>query len=95
MDELDVEHTVSVEYTIKQAELTVEAGEYKVSKGYDGTVNPGTGSGEFKVNGLVTGDSVTINADTAVLDTLDGGATGTRNKETIRKDRQAHSRYGV
>ena len=58
-----VDHTVSVEYTIEKAELTVEAGTYKVSKGYDGTKNAGTGSGDFEVNGLVAGDSVTINAD--------------------------------
>ncbi|MCI7692692.1 MAG: hypothetical protein MSR67_09985, partial [Oscillospiraceae bacterium] len=59
----ETNYSVSVEYTIGKAELTVEADTYKVSKVYDGTTNEGTGSGEFKVNGLVGEDSVTISVD--------------------------------
>ncbi|MBP1562529.1 MAG: hypothetical protein J6C38_02300 [Oscillospiraceae bacterium] len=50
---------------VAKKELTVSAGDFKVSKVYDGTTDAGTGNdGDFKVDGLVGNDSVTINADT-------------------------------
>ncbi len=49
---------------VAQKELTVSAGDYKVSKEYDGTTAAGTGSGDFSVTGKLAGDSVTINATT-------------------------------
>ena len=50
---------------VAKKELTVSAGDFKVSKVYDGTTNAGTGNnGDFKVDGLGGNDSVTINADT-------------------------------
>ncbi len=49
---------------IAQKELTVTAGDYKVSKVYNGTTAAGAGSGDFSVTGKLAGDSVTINATT-------------------------------
>lgn len=54
---------------VAKKSLDVAAGSYKVSKTYDGTTNPGTGSGALKVTGLLTTDTavavdVTIGAYT-------------------------------
>lgn len=56
-------HSVSVEYTIEKAELTVEAGTYKVSKEYDETTGAGTGSGTLSVSGIINDDDVTVKVD--------------------------------
>ena len=54
------EKTASVEYTIQPKEVTVAAGDYKISKAYDGTTSTGTASGALSVNGILTGDDVIV-----------------------------------
>lgn len=45
---------------VAKKSLDVAAGSYKVSKTYDGTTNPGTGSGALKVTGLLTTDTAVV-----------------------------------
>lgn len=64
---LTVTYTSSTHYgsdsatiTVAQKEVTVAAGDYKVSKEYDSTTGIGTASGALSVSGILTGDAVTV-----------------------------------
>lgn len=78
---LTVTYTSSTHYgsanatiTVAQKEVTVAAGDYKVSKEYDGTTGIGTSSGALSVSGILTGDTVTvITAPVAYTDANVGG----------------------
>ncbi len=78
---LTVTYTSSTHYgsdnatiTVAQKEVTVAAGDYKVSKEYDSTTGIGTASGALSVSGILTGDTVTvITAPAAYTDANVGG----------------------
>ena len=64
---LTVTYTSSTHYgsanatiTVAQKAVTVAAGDYKVSKEYDGTTGIGTSSGALSVSGILTGDAVVV-----------------------------------
>ena len=78
---LTVTYTTSTHYgsdsatiTVAQKEVTVAAGDYKVSKEYDSTTGIGTASGALSVSGILTGDAVTVvTAPVAYTDADVGG----------------------
>ena len=78
---LTVTYTSSTHYgsdsatiTVAQKEVTVAAGDYKVSKEYDSTTGIGTASGALSVSGILTGDAVTVvTAPVAYTDADVGG----------------------
>ena len=78
---LTVTYTSSTHYgsssatiTVAQKEVTVAAGDYKVSKEYDGTTGIGTPSGALSVSGILTGDAVVVTtAPAAYTDANVGG----------------------
>ena len=78
---LTVTYTSSTHYgsdsatiTVAQKEVTVAAGDYKVSKEYDSTTGIGTVSGALSVSGILTGDAVTVvTAPVAYTDADVGG----------------------
>ena len=78
---LTVTYTSSTHYgsssaaiTVAQKEVTVAAGDYKVSKEYDGTTGIGTSSGALSVSGILTGDAVVVTtAPVAYTDANVGG----------------------
>ena len=64
----------SATITVAQKEVTVAAGDYKVSKEYDSTTGIGTASGALSVSGILTGDAVTVvTAPVAYTDADVGG----------------------
>ena len=78
---LTVTYTSSTHYgsanatiTVAQKEVTVAAGDYKVSKEYDRTTGIGTPSGALSVSGILSSDTVTvITAPVAYTDANVGG----------------------
>ena len=78
---LTVTYTSSTHYgsanatiTVAQKEVTVAAGDYKVSKEYDGTTGIGTPSGALSVSGILTSDMVVVTtAPVAYTDANVGG----------------------
>ena len=78
---LTVTYTSSTHYgsasatiSVAQKEVTVAAGDYKVSKEYDSTTGIGTASGALSVSGILTGDAVTVvTAPVAYTDADVGG----------------------
>ena len=49
--------SATVNAVVEKKEVTVTAGNYKVSKTYDGTTNAGTATGELNVTGILSADS--------------------------------------
>ncbi|MEG2421909.1 MAG: YDG domain-containing protein, partial [Oscillospiraceae bacterium] len=52
-------HHVDIPFTIAKAPVTVAASGYTVTKAWDGTTNPGSGSGSLHVTGGVNSEQVT------------------------------------
>ena len=81
---LTVTYTSSTHYgsanatiTVAQKEVTVAAGDYKVSKEYDSTTGIGTASGALRVSGILTGDAVTVVTAPAAYTDADVGGQST------------------
>ena len=81
---LTVTYTSSTHYgsssatiTVAQKEVTVAAGDYKVSKEYDGTTGIGTPSGALSVSGILTGDAVVVTTAPAAYTNANVGGQST------------------
>lgn len=81
---LTVTYTSSTHYgsdsatiTVAQKEVTVAAGDYKVSKEYDSTTGIGTASGALSVSGILSGDTVTVVMAPAAYTDADVGGQST------------------
>ena len=81
---LTVTYTSSTHYgsdsatiTVAQKEVTVAAGDYKVSKEYDSTTGIGTASGALSVSGILSSDAVTVVTAPAAYTDADVGGQST------------------
>ena len=81
---LTVTYTSSTHYgsdnatiTVAQKEVTVAAGDYKVSKEYDSTTGIGTASGALSVSGILSSDTVTVITAPAAYTDADVGGQST------------------